>query len=195
MITLNIIEYFEIFALKYEEHIMWVVLLFSFLHPLTENPWSFFTLSLAITALGVGKGYVLLIVGYITGIIVLYFIMRFIHQIGKFPFSNKKNIQKVLNWVSSTSTLRHIIVIGLPNIPTYPIKVILPLTKMSFIRYFITLLGSYLFLTTMNSLLYFGVFSLLGLTVPKWVAILLILIFVVIVYFGKDLKKQYLLKV
>ena len=169
---MNIMEFFESFALTYEKNIMWVVLLFSFMHPLTENPWSLFTLSLALTALGVIQGYLLIITGYLIGVVVLYVLVRFIHQKSDCRFMKLKGAKKVLNWVASTSTLRHILVIGMPNIPTYPIKISLPLTTMSFTKYIITLMGSYLFLTIMNSLLYFGIFSLFGINIPRWVSIL-----------------------
>lgn len=169
----------------------WMILVFGILHPLTENPWSFFTLSLAIAVLGIPLGYSTLLLGNIIGILLLYLIARGINRWTKYYLLKKNISKKILNWIDTTDTWRHIIVIGVPSIPTYPIKVALPFSRMSFGKYFGTLLGAYLFLHVANSLLYFGLLGFVTDTIPDWVSVVLLALFALYIYFGKTIRQKW----
>ena len=175
---------------QYREYAFWLILLFGIAHPLTENPWSFLTMSIAITVLGIPLGYGTLLFGNIVGILLLYVIMHSIRKWSKDALLHKKVSKAVLDWINQTETWRHVIVIGMPSIPTYPIKIALPLSKMTFQKYFFTLLGSYLFLYIGNTLLYYGIIGIVTDAIPKPIAIGLLIIFVLYIYFGKSLRNR-----
>ncbi len=168
-----------------------LVIFFGILHPLTENPWSLVTMTLSISLLGIFFGYLVLIISNIIGILLLYFIVCSINKKSNYFFHRKKISQKVLSWINNTESWRHIVVIGLPLIPTYPVKVSLPFSNMSFKRYFFTLLGSYFFLYTANSLIYFGVMGFITNNIPNYVSFFLLLLFALYIYFGKYLRKKW----
>ena len=168
-----------------------LVIFFGILHPLTENPWSLVTMTLSISLLGIYFGYALLFASNVIGILLLYVIVCSINKRTNYFFRRKKISQKVLTWINNTESWRHIIVIGLPLIPTYPIKISLPFSNMSFKRFFLTLLDSYLFLYIANSLIYFGILGFITNNIPNYVSFILLLLFALYIYFGKYLKKKW----
>jgi len=174
----------------YQAYALWIILLFAILHPLTENPWSLLSLTLAITFVGIPVGYGIIFIGTVIGILLLYLIMHSIRLLSHDALLHKRGSKAILNWINDTQTWRHIIVIGMPAIPTYPIKIALPLSKMTFSKFFITLLSSYIFLYIANSLLYFGVLGIVTNNIPKPLAILLLTLFALYIYFGKSLRHK-----
>ena len=89
-----------------------IVILFGLLHPIIDNPWAFFTMTLSFTLLGVPLGFLLLIISNIIGIVILYlFIKRIDNKTEHFLY--KKKISGVaLRWLEETPTWKHMIVIG-----------------------------------------------------------------------------------
>lgn len=167
-----------------------IVIVFGILHPLTENPLSLFTLTLSITLLGLFYGYLLLFISNLIGIVLLYFLAEKINKSTNGFLYKRKTSIKVLNWIKTTKTWRHIIVIGVPFIPTYPIKLAVALSKVSFKKYMITIVGAYFFLFFGNSLLYFGVVGFITNNIPDYVSFTLLFGFVLFVYFGVDFFKK-----
>ena len=167
-----------------------LVIIFGILHPLTENPWSFLTMALALTLLGVNYGYIVLLISNLIGISLLYIIACKANQGTNYYFSKKKVSKKILEWLAGTPTWKHILVIGLPLIPTYPIKVALPFTEISFKKYVTILLSSYLFLYTSYSLAYFGVLSFLEEEIPPVISFTLLIGFALFVYFGNTVRRR-----
>ncbi len=170
-----------------------IIIVLGLLHPIIDNPWAFFTMSLSITLLGPFIGFVLLLSSNILGILILYFLMKRIDKGVNSYFYQKKVSGKALKWLEETESWRHIIVIGLPLIPTFFLKIAFPFTKMSFKKYFFTVLGAYIFLYAIYSMVYYGVLSFLTDNIPSWLGIILLLIFSVIIYFSKSIK-NWLLK-
>lgn len=163
-----------------------IVIIFGIMHPLFENPLSLLNLALAIEILGIPFGFLLVFSSNIIGILLLYyFAMKFNEKSSNF-FFRKKVSKKVLNWVKNTDTWRHILVIGVPMIPTYPIKIAVPLSKVGFKKYLITLVGAYLFLYIGNFLIYFGLVGFITENIPNYVSFVLLLAFVVYIYAGKS---------
>lgn len=186
---MNILQGIEDWVLQYETYAIYVIFLFGILHPLTENPWSLFTLGIAITMLGIPLGYTVVVVSTAIGMVLLYGSIHWIHRKSDYRLQHTKHVKQALDWLEQTPSWKHMIVIGMPTVPTYPIKAALPLTNMSFGRYVYTLGGSYLFLLLANSLIFFGVLGLIGLWIPQWLSVLLLIVVAVLIYFGNDLKK------
>lgn len=144
-------------------------------------------MSLALTFLGIPLGYGILLLGNILGILLLYGMIHGLRHLSHDALLHKKVSQTILQWINNTVTWRHIIVIGMPSVPTYPIKIALPLSSMTFVKYFRTLLGSYLFLYAANSLLYFGLLSTVTEAIPRFVGVALLILFALLIYFGKSI--------
>ena len=167
-----------------------IVIVFGILHPIIDNPWSFFTMSLSITLLGIPLGYSILIISNIVGIILVYLVLKRIDKRTDKYLYNKKVSGKALKWLETTETWRHVIVIGLPLLPTFFLKLAFPFTKLSFKKYFTTVLGSYVFLYSIYSLVYFGALSFLTENIPNYVGVILLLLFAVLIYFSKVIKQK-----
>ena len=161
-----------------------IVIVFGITHPILENPLSLFNLALAITLLGAGLGYIVVFVSNIIGILILYFLVMKFKDKYQEAIEEKKVADKVLNWIKNTDTWRHIIVIGVPMIPTYPIKIAVPLSGVGFKKYMVTLVGAYLFLFFGNTLIYYGVLGIVTDNIPNYVSFILLSLFVVYIYFG-----------
>lgn len=162
-----------------------IVIVFGIAHPLIENPLSLFNLALAITLLGIGLGYIVVFVSNVIGIVILYYLVDRLKKKTNGAIFEKKVADKVLTWIRNTATWRHIIVIGVPMIPTYPIKIAVPLSGVGFKKYMITLIGAYLFLFFGNTLIYFGVLGIVTDNIPTYVSFILLSIFVIYIYFGQ----------
>lgn len=164
-----------------------IIIIFGIVHPILENPLALFNLSLAIAILGIPLGYTVVFVSNLIGIIILYILAtKFNEKSNDFLF-RKRVSKSALDWIRDTPTWKHIVVIGVPMIPTYPIKVAVPLSKVTFKKYMITLVGAYLFLFFGNSLIYFGIVGLITDVIPSYVSFILLLVLVLYIYFGKYL--------
>lgn len=161
-----------------------IVIVFGIAHPILENPLSLFNLALAITLLGTGLGYIVVFVSNIIGILILYFLVMKFRDKYQEAIEEKKMADKALMWIKNTAIWRHIIVIGVPMVPTYPIKVAVPLSGVGFKKYMITLVGAYLFLFFGNTLIYYGVLGIVTDNIPNYVSFILLSLFVVYIYFG-----------
>ncbi len=164
-----------------------IVIVFGIAHPILENPLSLFNLALAITLLGVGIGYLVVFISNLIGILVLYYLVMRFKKRNNGAIFEKKVAEKVLTWIRTTDTWRHIVVIGVPMIPTYPIKIAVPLSGVGFKKYLVTLIGAYLFLFFGNTLIYFGVLGIITDNIPNYISFILLSIFVVYIYFGHKL--------
>ena len=97
---MNIPELFDTLVNNAEQYGFWIILLLAILHPLTENPWSFLTMSIGLRILGIPLGYGTIFLGNIIGIILLYLIFHGIHQKTNYIAQQKKISKKVLeSWL------------------------------------------------------------------------------------------------
>ena len=167
-----------------------IVIIFGIMHPLFENPLSLLNLALAISILGIPLGFLVVFSSNLIGILILYFLAEKFNEKSNNVLFRRKVSEKVLNWIKETATWRHILVIGVPMIPTYPVKLAVPLSKVGFKKYMITLVGAYLFLYFGNSLIYFGLIGFITDNIPGYVSFILLLLFVIYVYFGKSFFKR-----
>lgn len=164
-----------------------IVILFGVLHPIIDNPWSFLTMTLSFSILGIPLGYLLLLISNIVGIVLLYLIMKLIDSKSKHYLYKKKVSGSVLKWLENTPLWKHVIVIGVPLVPTFFLKIAFPFTKLSFKKYFTTVVLSYMFLYSIYSLVYFGVVSFVTENIPNYVGVILVTVFIILLYFGKSI--------
>ncbi len=163
-----------------------VFIIFGIMHPLFENPLSLLNMAMAFTVLGIPLGFLVVFSSNLVGIILLYYLaMKFNQNSNYFLFRHKVS-KKVLLWIKTTPTWKHILVIGVPMIPTYPIKVGVPLSGSGFRKYLITLVGAYLFLYFGNFLIYFGALGIITNNIPTYLSFSLLLLFVLYLYFGSS---------
>lgn len=189
-IALNIDNYVDSILLFLGNYGFIIVIVFGIAHPIFENPLSLFTLTLSITLLGVGYGYLLLALSNLIGIIILFYLAEKFNKSTNGFLAKRKTSDKMLNWIKNAPTWRHVFVIGVPFIPTYPIKLAVPLSGVGFKKYMVTISGAYLFLFFGNSLIYFGVLGFISSVIPSYISISLLVIFVLFVYFGIDFFKN-----
>lgn len=161
-----------------------IVIVFGIVHPIIENPLSLLTLTIAISLLGIGLGYIVVFLSNLVGILILYYLVERLKKRTNSSIFDKKVADKVLTWIRDTDTWRHIIVIGVPMIPTYPIKIGVPLSGVGFKKYMVTLVGAYLFLFFGNTLIYFGVLGFITNNIPNYVSFILLSVFAIYIYFG-----------
>lgn len=164
-----------------------IVIVFGIIHPLLENPLALFNFTLGIALMGIPIGVAVVFISNIIGILLLYYFTRMVNEKSNNFLNRKKVSGTILNWVNKTEMWKHIVVIGVPLIPTYPIKLAVPLSGVPFKKYMITLVGAYIFLYIGNSLIYFGVLGFISSTIPNWISFLLLSILVLYIYFGKHL--------
>ncbi len=167
-----------------------IVIVFGLLHPIIDNPWAFFTMSLSFTILGFPLGIIILLTSNIIGIILLFILIKRIDNKTEHYLYQKKISGKVLKWLETTPLWKHVIVIGLPLVPTFFLKIAFPFTTISFKKYFLTILSAYIFLYTIYSLVYFGVLTFLTDNVPQYIGVILIVLFTIIIYFGKQISTK-----
>ena len=163
-----------------------IIIIFGVMHPLFENPLSLLNMALAFSILGIPFGFLVVFSSNLVGIVVLYFLaLKFNEKSNNILF--RRNIsEKILNWIKTTDTWRHILVIGVPMVPTYPIKIAVPLSKVGFKKYLITLVGAYFFLYFGNFLIYFGILGFITENIPNYISFILLSIFATYVYFGSS---------
>lgn len=167
-----------------------IVIIFGIMHPLFESPLSLLNLALAFEILGFPFGFLLVFSSNIVGILLLYyFAYKFNEKSNNFLF-RKRVSEKALDWVRTTATWRHILVIGVPLVPTYPVKIAVPLSKVGFKKYLITLVGAYVFLYFGNFLIYFGLLGFITDNIPNYVSFILLSVFVIYIYTGNRFFKR-----
>lgn len=167
-----------------------IIILFGISHGIFDNPWSFLTMGLSLTLLPIPVAYTLLLVSNFIGSAILYYSLHYLNKRSNNYLYEKKVSKNILAWLENQPTWKHIIVIGMPLVPTIQLRLALPFTKMSLKRYLTIIIGSYLFLYTSYSLFYFGVISFITDEINKVTGIILLVGFCIFVYFGNDIRKK-----
>lgn len=171
------------FLLNLELHVMWMVFIIftlSVIHPMISQPWSLLSVTVASIWFGIPLALVVLWSGYLIGMIGYYFIIKRFNQ--KYQWTTYPKFKKAVKWLEMTPAYQHAISLGTPLVPTYVIKMMLPLTEKSFYHYMCVMIGSYVLLTISNVLLYYGIFveALLG---PRsWITFIILFILIVTMY-------------
>jgi uncharacterized membrane protein YdjX (TVP38/TMEM64 family) len=167
-----------------------LVIVFGIAHGLIDNPWSFLTLSLALSIMSIPLAYAVVLLSNYLGSALQYFLLHYINNKSNNYFYQKKVSKKILVWFDQQPIWKHIIVIGMPLVPTIPLRIALPFTKMSFQKYMVIIGGTYLFLYAAYTLVYFGIISFITDNVSEFIGIPLLIVFCLWVYFGKQLRDK-----
>jgi len=171
------------FLLNLELHVLWMVMiifLLSVIHPMISQPWSLLSVTVASIWFGIPLALMILWSGYVVGMIGYYFIIKRFNQ--KYQWTTYPKFKKAVNWLEMTPAYQHAIALGTPLVPTYVIKMMLPLTEKSFYHYMLVMVGSYVLLTISNVLLYYGIFveALLG---PRsWITFIILFLLIISMY-------------
>lgn len=167
-----------------------LVILFAFIHPLFEGPLALFTLSLGIILLGPVIAFPLIFAFNILGSMLLFYLLKKVDKFSNYYLHRKKVSNDVLDWLQRTKKWKHVFVLGVPIIPTYPVKIGYLLSEPKFKEGMITMIFAYLFLFFGNTLIYYGVLTFLESGTSRVISIIILLVLVLFVYFGNDIFKK-----
>lgn len=167
-----------------------IVILFGILHGMTDNPWSFLTMTLSLTLLPLPIGYLVLLSSNYLGSVIQYYGLHYLNKRSDNYFYQKRVSKKVLVWLEKQPLWKHIIVIGMPLVPTVSLRIALPFTTITFKHYMKIIIGAYLFLYGSYSLFYFGALSFLDGKISEPVGVALLALFCALVYFGKTIRER-----
>jgi len=160
----------------------------SFIHPMISQPWSLLSISLSMIWFGEVVGILIAFSFYVLGMIAYFIIIKNIER--KYDLVNKPKLRPVIRWLKETPSYKHAIAVGIPLVPTYFIKMLLPITEDTFIKYMMTMISAYVFLTTMNVLLYYGIFVSAIMGNASWITFIVFTIFIVLLYVSSHIKNK-----
>ena len=167
---------------------LFVILIFAFFHCTFEGPFSLFlmvTAGLILDSFILGALIVLFV--HFLGLPFFYWLVHFLDQKSNYWLKQQKLSNQILLWVESQPAWKHVIVIGLPSINTYLLKVAFTLNLKDLKHYMLYLMGSYSVLFIGNLLLYYGILGIFTSQIPAFVSVLLLLILIMFIYFGNRL--------
>lgn len=175
----------ETFWLSFQEWILTlgfagVLLIFvlSILHPTVEGPAALFLLTiLTILINSIWLASLILLVGFSIGFSLFYVLVHYLHQRNNSPLERFTPTKKAIQWVQQQPTWKHIIVIGMPLVYTYPLRIAFTIQHKRFVPFWKETFLQYSFLTIANLLLYFGVIEFIFWDIPLWgISLILILV-------------------
>lgn len=165
-----------------------IILLFAFFHVTFEGPLALFLLATATLILdSFGWAVVVLLLVHWSGLPLFYYLVHHFHRRTNRVMVKVHVTNQLLEWVDRQQRWQHMIVIGLPFIPTYPVKLALTVKAASFRDYMATLMGSYVIFYSGHSLIYWGVLSFLTSELPWWVGVITSFSLALLIYGGKKL--------
>jgi hypothetical protein len=160
-----------------------LVLCIAFFHPTFEAPAALFLLTLLTMLIdSVWFASFLLLMTYAAGFSFFYWLAHRLHRQSGFWLLRFKPTKEAMVWLDAQPTWKHILIIGMPLIYTYPLRVAFTLNHKSWWPYFMKTLGQYLVLTIGNLLLYFGLIEFIFLSAPWWVITIILLILAIAIY-------------
>ena len=175
----------ETFWLSFQEWILTlgllgVLLIFvlSILHPTVEGPAALLLLTiLTILIDSIWLASLLLLVGFSIGFSLFYILVHYLNKKNNSPLERFIPTKKAIEWVKQQPTWKHIIVIGMPLVYTYPLRIAFTIQHKRFLPFWWETFLQYAFLTMGNLLLYFGVIEFIFWDIPLWgISLILILL-------------------
>ena len=175
----------ETFWLSFQEWILTlgllgVLLIFvlSILHPTVEGPPALLLLTiLTILIDSIWLASLILLVGFSIGFSLFYVLVHYLHQKNNSQLERFIPTKKAIEWVKQQPTWKHIIVIGMPLVYTYPLRIAFTIQHKRFLPFWWETFLQYAFLTIGNLLLYFGVIEFIFWDIPLWgISLILILL-------------------
>jgi hypothetical protein len=118
-----------------------------------------------------------LLVGFSIGFSLFYVLVHYLHQKNNSQLELFIPTKKAIEWVKQQPTWKHIIVIGMPLVYTYPLRIAFTIQHKRFVPFWKETFLQYSFLTIANLLLYFGVIEFIFWDIPLWgISLILILL-------------------
>ena len=171
------------FLLNLNIPLFWMIMIIFFLsviHQMISQPWSLLSVTVASIWFGIPVALVILWSGYLTGMVLYYILIKKMEQ--TYHFEKHEKFIKARNWLRETPSYQHAISLGTPLVPTYFIKMMMPLSEPSFKSYMGVMIGAYVILTISNVLLYYGIFVEALLGERAWITFIILFIFIVTMY-------------
>jgi hypothetical protein len=161
-----------------------IIFILSILHPTLEGPAALLLLTiLTILVESIWLASAILLVGFSIGFSLFYVLVHFLHRRSQYAIERFTPTQKALAWVKNQPTWKHIIVIGMPLVFTYPLRIAFTIQHKRFLPFWWETFLQYLFLTVGNLLLYFGILQLVFLNLPIWIISIFLLLISISIYF------------
>lgn len=164
----------------------------SFIHPFISQPWSLLSISLSMIWLGEIVGIAVAFSFYTLGIIMYYILIQTIEK--KYKLEERPKLVGVFKWLKETPSYKHAIAVGIPLVPTYFIKMLLPISERPFSKYMLVMLSAYAFLSSVNVLLYYGIFVSALMGDASWITFIVFVIIIILMYLSTHIKNQWFIK-
>lgn len=158
--------------------ILLVIICLGIIHPIISQPMHTLGVTLTIYYFGLIQGVILLFIANLIGITFYYFIVNGLNH--KIHLENYPQLKPAFQWLSRTPGYKHSIAVGLPLVPTYFIKLALPISDKRFIDYFLIMAGSYVILFSFNISFYYGILVIFftgNLTIVTFIVFVIFIIF------------------
>lgn len=161
---------FEVWVLSLGSIGMVIVLLLALLHPTLEGPAAILLLTiLTIFFEDVWVASGVLWIAYTVGFTFFYYVIHWLHQKTNKVVERFTPTKKAIEWVRRQPTWKHIFVIGMPLVYTYPLRIAFTIQHQKFYPFFWQTFLQYGVLTVGNVLLYFGIMQLIFFDLPIWI--------------------------
>ena len=163
-----------------------IVLVLALLHPTLEGPAAILLLTiLTIFLNNVWLASSLLWIAYTIGFCLFYLLVHWLHQKSNRLVERYTPTKKAIDWVKSQPTWKHIVVIGMPLVYTYPLRIAFTIRHQKFFPFFWQTFLQYGVLTIGNLLIYFGVMQLIFFDLPIWIISVVLAILSIGIYLIK----------
>jgi hypothetical protein len=160
-----------------------LIFLLAILHPTVEGPAALLLLTvLTILVDSVWLASLILLIGFAIGFSLFYYLVHFLYDKYGQRLERFSPTQKALQWVKDQPTWKHILVIGMPLVYTYPLRIAFTIQHKKFFPFWIETLMQYSFLTLANLLLYVGIIELIFWNLPIELISMLLFILAIGIY-------------
>jgi hypothetical protein len=144
-----------------------VVFILAIFHPTIEGPAALLLLTvLTILVDSIWLASLILLLGFSIGFSLFYVLVHYLHQKNNSYLERLTPTKKAIEWVKQQPTWKHIIVIGMPLVYTYPLRIAFTIQHKKFIPFWKETFLQYSFLTIANLFLYFGIIQFIFWDLP-----------------------------
>jgi hypothetical protein len=160
-----------------------ILAMLAFFHPTFEAPTAIFLLILMTIFIGNPWLAALVLLGFHTlGFIFYYYLLHALHKKSGYILKRFRVSHISLLWLKQQPTWKHIVVIGMPMVYTYPLRVAFTLNHTNIGVYAWQTLAQYLVLYIGNMLMYQLGVVFLNLDIPLWQIALLLALIAISIY-------------
>ena len=162
---------------------IFIIFILAILHPTLEGPAALLLLTiLTILIDSVWLASLFLLFGFTIGFSLFYILVHYVHRKAHSPLERLSPTRKAIMWVKQQPTWKHILVIGMPLVYTYPLRIAFTIQHKTFFPYWWQTFLQYTFLTIGNLLLYVGVIEFVFWDLPLWIISLILILLSISIY-------------